>query len=191
MVRVWRTGTRNCKTLPVHLPEADCSIFTLLSSSSSRFVTINSTSIKPSTKVTNLTYLHHQCKIRASSGHHQHIISALSAHHQRIISASLVHHQCIIIASSVHHERIKSASWAHHQRFISLSSAHHEHISSISSHSFALFTLSSFSFFLVQVKSLGTGIEKIWCRNTVSEAVSEKVGNGKSLGTSINNGTLI
>ena len=40
----------NCKTLPSNLPEADCSIFTLsvVGRSSSRFVTINSTSIKPS-----------------------------------------------------------------------------------------------------------------------------------------------
>ena len=48
----------NCKTLPSNLPEADCSIFTRLSVGwlSSRFVTINSTSIKPSVKVRNQTY---------------------------------------------------------------------------------------------------------------------------------------
>ena len=57
----WKS-TAYCKTLPVHLPEADCSIFTLSvvvgrrRLSSSRFVTINSTSIKPSSKVRNLTY---------------------------------------------------------------------------------------------------------------------------------------
>ena len=47
-----------CKTLPFDLPEADCSIYTLsvVGWSSSRFVTINSTSIKPSIKVRNLTY---------------------------------------------------------------------------------------------------------------------------------------
>ena len=46
-----------CKTLPVHLPEADCSIFTLSVGRRllSRFVTINSTSTKPSIKVRNLT----------------------------------------------------------------------------------------------------------------------------------------
>ena len=46
-----------CKTLPSNLPEADCSIFTLsVVGRLSRFVTINSTSIKPSIKVRNLTY---------------------------------------------------------------------------------------------------------------------------------------
>jgi len=86
------------------------------SSSSSRFVTINFTSIKPSMKVRNLTYVHHiilsassvdhQCIISASSGHHQGIIRASrapSAHRQCIISASLLHHHCIISASSAHH----------------------------------------------------------------------------------------
>ena len=61
---------------------------------SSRFVTINSTSIKPSMRVRNLTYMHHI------------ILSASSVHHQCIISASSVHHQCIMSASSVHHHGI-------------------------------------------------------------------------------------
>ena len=55
----WVWPNRNCRTLPSNHPEADCSIFTLMSvgwSSSSLFVTINSTSIKPSIKVRNLTY---------------------------------------------------------------------------------------------------------------------------------------
>ena len=46
-----------CKTLPFHLPE-QIALYSPCrsSSSSSRFVTINSTSIKPSVKVRNLTY---------------------------------------------------------------------------------------------------------------------------------------
>ena len=60
----WKTflmkgvGGGYCKTLPSNLPEAGCSIFirSVGQSSSSRFVTINSTSIKPSIKVRNLTY---------------------------------------------------------------------------------------------------------------------------------------
>ena len=100
----------NCKTLPVHLPEADCSIFTLSVGRrrrlSSRFVTINSTSIKPSMKVRNLTYMHHI--IPSASYLTQCIISAPSVHHQSIMSASLVHHHCIIRASSGHHKHIIS-----------------------------------------------------------------------------------
>ena len=53
-------------------------------SSSSRFVTINSTSIEPSMKVRNLTSVHHI------------IPSASSVHHQCITSASSLHHHCII-----------------------------------------------------------------------------------------------
>ena len=108
--------------------------------SSSRFVTINSTSIEPSMKVRNLTSMHHiiprassvhhHCIITASSLHHQCIIGALSGHHQGIIhqgtiSPSSVHHQCIISASSAHHECIMSASFAYHQCIIGASSAHH------------------------------------------------------------------
>ena len=122
--------------------------------SSSRFVTINSTSIKPSMKVRSLTFVlytqciisassvHYQCIIRASSGHHhQGTISTSSVHYQRIyhqqehivsassiISASLLHHHCIISAAPAQHERIMSASSAHHQRIISVSSAHHDRL---------------------------------------------------------------
>ena len=131
----------NCKTLPVHLPEADCSIFTLSSSSVvgcrlSRFVTINSTSIELSMKVRNLTSVHHNI-LSASSVHHQFISIASSVHHpciistsslhnQRIIRASSLHHQLIISTLSVHHQCIFSASSGHHQRIISASSAHHQ-----------------------------------------------------------------
>ena len=103
-----KTGFCNCKTLPVHLPEADCSIFTLSVGRrlSSRFVTINSTSIKPSMKVRNLTYVHHI--ILSASYLTQCIMSAPSVHHQSIMSASLVHHHCIIRASSGHHKHIIS-----------------------------------------------------------------------------------
>jgi len=76
------------------------------SSSSSRFVTINSTSIKPSMKVRNLTYMHHI--IPSASYLTQCIISAPSVHHQSIMSASLVHHHCIIRASSGHQKHIIS-----------------------------------------------------------------------------------
>ena len=49
----------------------------------------------------------------------------------------------------------------------------------------------NFSFFLVvsekfgTVKSIGTGIGKIWYRKKVSEPVSEKFGTGKSTGIGI------
>ena len=121
----------NCKTLPVHLPEADCSIFTLSVGRSvgrrlsSRFVTINSTSIKPSMKVRNITYAHHiilsasserpQCIIIASSVYHKCIISASSGNHQGNIKASSGQRQGIISASSVHTQRIISASSAHNK----------------------------------------------------------------------------
>merc|ERR1719397_926011 len=123
-----------CKTLPVHLPEADCSIFTLSVGRrrlSSRFVTINSTSIKPSMKFRNLTYMHHI--IPSASYLSQCIISAPSVHHQSIMSASLVHHHCIIRASSGHQKHIISASSVHHQCIISASSVHHQCIISASS----------------------------------------------------------
>ena len=47
---------RYCKTLPSNLPEANYSIFTGCRSSSSRFVTINTSSMKPSIKVRNRTH---------------------------------------------------------------------------------------------------------------------------------------
>ena len=83
---------------------------------SSRFVTINSTSIKPSMKVSNVTYVHHI------------ILSAPSEHNQCIISASLVHNQCIIMVSSGPHQDIIRASSEHHQHIISKLSAHHQRI---------------------------------------------------------------
>ena len=75
--------------------------------SSSRFLTINSTSIRPSLKVKNLTFVHHV------------ILSASSVHRQCIISASSVHHQCIIMVSSGPHQDIIGASSGHHQHIIS------------------------------------------------------------------------
>ena len=154
----------------IHLPEADCSIFTLSSSVGrlSHFVAINSTFRKSSMKVRNLAYVHHiilsassghrQCITSASSVYHQRIISvssgphqdtitALSGHHQHIISALSAHHQCIISASLLHHQCIISASSVHHPCIIMAPSAHHQCIiSALSAHHHGIFMASGTTF---------------------------------------------
>ena len=93
--------------------------------SSSRFVTINSTSIKPSMKLRNLIYVHH-ITLSVSSRHHECIMSASLVHHRCIIRASSGPNQDIIRASSGHHQGIIRAPSAHHQCIISASSVHHQ-----------------------------------------------------------------
>ena len=126
--------------------------------SSSRFVTINSTSIKPQMKVRNQIYCifgeYLWCfQPMGTSVHHQHIItqciiSASSAHLQCNIGISSVHHHHVINASSVHHQHIINASAVHHQRIIRVSSVHQQCFK-IQIQSFASFTVSSFIFISV------------------------------------------